>query len=138
MAESYVPILAAFGFGCFVAVLFMGLSYYISKKQGQCGPDEIKYTTYECGIPPKTNSRMRFSVGFYLVALVFILFDIEAVFMYPWANSFRELSRDLGVLPLLDMLVFILILLVGFVYVWKVGVLDWARRARTQGREEVG
>ncbi len=133
MAESYVPILAAFGFGCFVAALFMGLSYFISWKQGQNQPDPIKYTTYECGIPPKTNARQRFSVAFYIIALDFLIFDVEAALMYPWANSFQDLVRELGVGVLAAMLIFILILVIALAYLWKEGTLDWARRARTQG-----
>jgi NADH-quinone oxidoreductase subunit A len=78
-------------------------------------------STYESGMEPVKTARERFSVKFYLVAMLFILFDIEIVFMYPWAVKFREL----GVLGLVEMLVFIAILLVGFVYVWRKGAFKW-------------
>lgn len=76
---------------------------------------------YECGVLPLQDSRAPYNVHFYLVAVLFVLFDLEAVFMYPWAVSLREL----GTLGLVEMLVFIFILLVGYVYAWKKGVLEW-------------
>jgi NADH-quinone oxidoreductase subunit A len=76
---------------------------------------------YECGMDPFGEARARFSIKFYLVAVLFIIFDIEAVFLYPWAVIFRELK----IFGLMEMAVFIAILLVGFVYVWKKGALEW-------------
>ncbi|MCZ7663445.1 MAG: NADH-quinone oxidoreductase subunit A [Thermoleophilia bacterium] len=76
---------------------------------------------YECGVLPQEDSRLPFNVHFYLVAVLFVLFDLEAVFMYPWALALRSI----GLLGLVEMLIFIFILLVGYFYAWKKGVLEW-------------
>ena len=81
----------------------------------------MKLAPYECGCEPVGSARERFSIKFYLIAMLFILFDIEAVFLYPWAVLFKRL----GVFGLMEMGVFIAILFVGYVYVWKKGALEW-------------
>ena len=86
---------------------------------------------YECGVAPVGDARERFSVKFYLVAMLFILFDVEAVFLYPWAVI---LKRDLKMFGFGEMLVYIGILLVGLFYVWKKGVIDWGPKAEKRGR----
>ena len=117
MIEQYIPIgimiLFAGAFGIFLV--------NVNKLLGPRKPNEEKLSTYESGMEPVKTARERFSVKFYLVAMLFIVFDIEIVFMYPWAVKFREL----GMLGLVEMLVFIAILLVGFLYVWKKGALKW-------------
>jgi NADH-quinone oxidoreductase subunit A len=117
MLDSYLPILTliiiAVGFAV-ASVLFSGL---IGVKK----PTAVKLAPYECGMPPVGSARERFSVKFYIIAMLFIVFDIEVVFMYPWAVMFKRL----GLFGLIEMGVFILILLVGFVYVWKKGALEW-------------
>jgi len=80
-----------------------------------------KFQAYECGITPTGGARVRFSIKFYLVAMLFILFDIEAIFLYPWA----VVHRWLGVFGLIEMGIFVLILLVGYVYIWKRGAFQW-------------
>jgi NADH-quinone oxidoreductase subunit A len=75
---------------------------------------------------PVGNARERFSVKFYLVAMVFILFDIEAIFLYPWAVVFRDLNKSARFFPFFEMLLFIVLVLCGFFYIWKKGVLSWA------------
>ncbi len=132
--DAYIAILAALGFGVLLSGGFMALSWFVSFMQGQNQPDPIKYTTYECGIPPKVNARQRYTVGFYLIALTFLIFDVETALLYPWANSFHKLARELGAPILWTMLVFTALLVVALIYMWKEGVLDWARRARTQGK----
>jgi NADH-quinone oxidoreductase subunit A len=93
---------------------------------GQRKPTRAKLSPYECGMTPVGDSRERFSVKFYLVAMLFILFDVEAVFIYPWAVILRRLkAAGEGMFGLWEMLVYIAIFLVGFFYVWKKGVLDW-------------
>jgi NADH-quinone oxidoreductase subunit A len=93
-------------------------------------PTRAKLSPYECGMTPIGDSRERFSVKFYLVAMLFILFDVEAVFIYPWAVILRQLkARNEGHFGLWEMLVYIGIFLVGFFYVWKKGVLDWGEAA---------
>jgi len=84
-------------------------------------PSKLKSQAYECGITPTGDARGRFSVKFYLVGMLFILFDVEAIFMYPWA----VVLRDLKMFGFWEMFVYVLIFLVGFFYVWKKGVLDW-------------
>lgn len=88
----------------------------------------IKDTPYECGMPPLATSRVRFSVKFYLTAVLFILFDIEVVFFLGWAAVYRELLRETGARLLLGGAMFLLILEVGHLYAWKKGALDWTAR----------
>ncbi len=103
------------------AVVFGLVLVNINRWIGPSKPGEDKMSTYESGMEPVKTARERFSVKFYLVAMMFILFDIEIVFMYPWAVKFREL----GVPGLVEMMVFIAILLVGFLYIWRKGALKW-------------
>jgi NADH-quinone oxidoreductase subunit A len=114
---SYVPILilgaAAFGFGVFTLVA----SYLLGRPR----PTAAKSASYECGVPPIGNARERFPIKFYLVCMIFILLDVDAAFLYPWALNFREL----GVFGLVEMGVFMALLGGGFVYAWKSGALDW-------------
>jgi NADH-quinone oxidoreductase subunit A len=115
--REYLPVLL------FVAVAFafaagtIGLSTIIVPRRRNA----IKDSAYECGVEPAGNARARFTVKFYLVAVLFILFDIEAVFLYPWAVAFRQL----GLYGLVEMLLFILILLVGYLYLLKKRALEW-------------
>jgi len=90
-------------------------------------PNKAKQQPYECGITPTGDAREPFSVKFYLVAMVFILFDVEAIFLYPWAYIFKDLARDPGThwFGFIEMMFYIAILLVGYIYLWKKGALDW-------------
>ena len=97
----------------------------------------IKDTPYECGMPPITEARARFSVKFYLIAMLFILFDIEVVFFLGWAAVYKELLGEIGWKMLMGAAVFLLILEVGHIYAWKKGALDWApERSRKHAEEE--
>lgn len=100
---------------------------------GQRVRDSVKSSPYESGMKPVGNARERFSVKFYLVAMVFILFDIEAIFLYPWAVVYRKL----GLFGFFEMLLFIVLVLCGYFYIWKKGVLNWAsdEQDRTARRE---
>ncbi len=98
-----------------------GIFVIVSRFVGPRNVNPIKTSTYECGLDPIGSARQRFSVKFYLVAMLFILFDIEVAFLYPWAVLFREL----GVFGLMEMMIFVFILLVGFMYVWRKGALEW-------------
>lgn len=122
MAEQYVPLLLVVSLAAVFALLFLALSYVLGPKSTTA----LKETTYECGIPVRSSIQIRFFVRFFLVALLFLLFDLEAVFLYPWAilyKSFVEAGR-VG-FALGEMGVFVSILVVGFVYVWKKGGLEW-------------
>jgi len=118
----YLPFLIHILMAGGIAAAMALLSWLI----GQRKPTRAKLSPYECGMTPVGDSRGRFSVKFYLVAMLFILFDVEAVFIYPWAVILRRLkAAGEGMFGLWEMLVYIAIFLVGFFYVWKKGVLDW-------------
>lgn len=117
MMEQYIPI----GIMIVIAVIFGIVLANINKWIGPKKPTAEKLSTYESGMEPVKTARERFSVKFYLVAMLFIVFDIEIVFMYPWAVKFKEL----GVFGFVEMVVFIAILVVGFLYVWRKGALKW-------------
>ena len=133
MDRTYLPILLLLGFVLVNAVGMIALSHLTIRIR----PTPVKDTPYESGIPPLGDARERFSVKFYMVAMLFIIFDIETVFMIPWGAYFRELSCTAalvgGACPsgatsffgLGEMIVFMVILLVGFLYVWKKGALQW-------------
>ena len=122
----YLPFLIHILMAGGIASAIVLLSWLI----GQRKPTRAKLSPYECGMTPVGDSRERFSVKFYLVAMLFILFDVEAVFIYPWAVILRELKAvGQGLFGLLEMLVYIGVFLVGFFYVWKKGVLDWGETA---------
>ena len=117
---DYVPVLiillTALGFAVFILVV----SWLLGKKGGT---NPVKEAAYECGMPPITDAHQRFSVKFYLVALLFVLFDIEVVFLYPWAVHFKQFPAFLFI----EMLIFIGILFLGWWYVIRKGAVDWAR-----------
>src|ERR1700722_7228945 len=113
------------------ATAIISLSWLI----GQRKPTRAKMSAYECGMTPVGDSRQRFSVKFYLVAMLFILFDVEAVLIYPWAVILRQLKANgEGHFGLWEMLLYIGIFLVGFFYIWKKGVLDWGETAARRGK----
>jgi len=116
----YLPLLLHF----LVAAAIAGAMVSLSAIFGYRRPNPVKSQAYECGITPTGDARARFSVKFYLVAMLFILFDVEAVFFFPWAVVFR----DLKMAGFIEMFVYIVILLAGYVYLWKKGALDWSPR----------
>jgi len=127
----YLPFLIHILMAGGIAVAIILLSWVI----GQRKPTRAKLSPYECGMTPVGDSRQRFSVKFYLVAMLFILFDVEAVFIYPWAVILRELKAlGQGLFGLMEMLVYIGIFLVGFFYAWKKGVLDWGETGESRRR----
>jgi len=126
VAQSYAPLLLHI----LVAMGIAGAILLGSSLIGWRRPSRAKGAPYECGVPPTGDAREPFSVKFYLVAMVFILFDVEAVFLYPWAYVYREL-RWFG---FFEMLIYILILLAGYIYLWKKGALDWSRPAARRDR----
>jgi len=125
MLRPFAPILLLIAFVVANAILLIGLSHYLSSSR----TNPAKKQPYESGMPVIGDARQRFSVKFYLVAMLFIVFDIEVVFMIPWAVAFfqaRENALPLSPgLVILDMVVFMLILAVGYVYAWKRGALQW-------------
>ena len=117
-SETYLPVLIQ----TFLAVLVAGALITLSFVLGKRVKDRVKDSPYECGIAPTGSARERFSVKFYLVAIVFILFDIEAVFLYPWAVVYRELKM----FAFFEMFLFVVLIICGFFYIWKKGALDWS------------
>jgi NADH-quinone oxidoreductase subunit A len=115
--REYVPLVLLTGFVILNAVAMLGISQLLSPHR----PTPQKASPYESGMPPLGDTHERFSVRFYMVAMLFIIFDIETVFMIPWGVAFRQL----GLFGLIEMIVFVVILLAGYVYAWKRGALNW-------------
>jgi NADH-quinone oxidoreductase subunit A len=117
--DAYGPLLLMF----LAAMGISGAILTVSVLFGRRKPNLFKDQAYECGIRPTGDARQPFSVQYYMVALIFILFDIEAIFLYPWALVYH----DLRLFGFVEMLLYIIILLAGYVYLWKKGALDWNR-----------
>ncbi|HVF48846.1 MAG TPA: NADH-quinone oxidoreductase subunit A [Pyrinomonadaceae bacterium] len=133
--SAYLPILLMF----VVAVGFAGGNILLSTLVGQRKRTRTKLMPYECGKDPVGSARERFSVKFYLIAMIFILFDIELIFMMPWAVVFKQLSTpEVGMRTLIyvEMMIFVALLLVGYFYVLKKGLFDWGERARQEAEAE--
>ncbi len=117
MLEQYFPILLFILFGLFLATVLLSVGKLVSPNK----PDAEKLSPYECGFEAFEDARMKFDVRYYLVAILFILFDLEIAFLFPWAVVLREI----GFPGFVAMMIFLLILVVGFVYEWKKGALEW-------------
>jgi NADH-quinone oxidoreductase subunit A len=118
----YIPILLVAA----IAVAFSALFIFLAKALGPAVPTPGKLTTYECGIPSRGTTKLRFYVRYYVVALLFLLFDLETVFLVPWAASFRSfVEQGQGGTQFVAMLIFLLLLLAGLVYEWRKGALEW-------------
>jgi NADH-quinone oxidoreductase subunit A len=116
--ELYFPIVVQVVIAAVLAAALIAISYIFGKKVR----NRVKDMPYESGIVPTGDARGRFSVKFYLVAMLFILFDIEAIFLYPWVVVYRELKM----FAFVEMLIFVVLILSGFLYIWKKGALDWS------------
>ena len=125
-AETYFPVLLQALIAMAVAAGMLGASYVLGKRVR----NRVKDLPYECGITPVGSARERFSVKFYLVGMLFILFDIEAIFLYPWAVIYRELKM----FAFVEMFIFIALVLAGFIYIWNKGALDWSQSGESSGR----
>jgi NADH-quinone oxidoreductase subunit A len=118
LTEQYFPVLLQALVAMVLAAGLITVSYLLGKRV----KNRVKDMPYESGIVPTGDARQRFSVKFYLVAMLFIVFDIEAIFLYPWAVVYREL----GMPGFVEMLIFVILILSGFFYIWKKGALDWS------------
>jgi NADH-quinone oxidoreductase subunit A len=123
-ADLYFPVLMQVLVAMALAAGLLGASFVLGKHVR----NRVKDIPYESGITPTGDARHRFSVKFYLVAMLFILFDIEAIFLYPWVVVYRELRM----FAFVEMLVFVIMTLSGFFYIWKKGALDWAEPDRSR------
>jgi len=117
MLEQYFPVLMFMLFGLALGALMLGVGRFVSPNR----PDPEKLSPYECGFEAFEDARMKFDVRYYLVAILFILFDLEIAFLFPWA----VVLQDIGFFGFAAMMVFLLILVVGFIYEWKRGALEW-------------
>ncbi len=117
-AQTYFPVLVQVVIAMALAAGLIGASALLGKR----AKSPLKDTPYESGMAPVGSARERFSVKFYLVGMIFILFDIEAMFLYPWAVVYRELK----LFAFAEMFIFVALVLIGFFYVWKKGALDWS------------
>jgi NADH-quinone oxidoreductase subunit A len=121
LLESYFPILLFLTIGTAVGVGAVAVSGGLARLSGAHNPDSEKLSPYECGFEAFEDARMKFDVRYYLVAILFILFDLEIAFLFPWAI----VLQDIGWFGLIAMFVFLGILVVGFIYEWKKGALEW-------------
>lgn len=117
MDHPYFPLLILFGLAGTVVLALL----FVAQKVGPKSINPAKAEPFESGNPPRGDARVRFSVRFYLVAMLFLIFDLEVVFLYPWAIVFRQL----GLFGLIEMGIFLGILVIGFIYVWRKGALEW-------------
>jgi len=117
MPQNYVPI--------FIFILIVGtllpITLLLAKLVRPDNPNKVKLMPYECGIDPVDNARGRYTVRFYIVAILFVVFDVETIFLFPWAVRFKAF----GLFGLAEMLIFLAILVVGYIWVWKKGALEW-------------
>ncbi len=121
MLANYLPVLIFLTVATGLALLLMSLGLVIGRWQSKAKSDEQKLSPYECGFEAFEDSRMKFDVRYYLVAILFIIFDLEIAFLFPWAVSLDTI----GGFGLLSMAVFLAVLVIGFIYEWKKGALEW-------------
>jgi NADH-quinone oxidoreductase subunit A len=123
MLENYFPVLIFI----FVALIFGCVPIIVGRVVGPHRPDPEKLSAFECGFEAFEDARMKFDVRYYLIAIIFILFDLEIAFLFPWATIFKEIvnTESVKLFGFIEMLIFIAILVVGYVYAWAKGALDW-------------
>ncbi len=118
LLEAYLPVIVFVGLGVVVGATFAALNQFLGKRR----PNPAKEDPYECGLPSEVSRTFRFGISFYMIAMLFILFDIEVVFLYPVGAIFKGAD---SVFVLVEVLVFVALLIVAFVYAWRRGALDW-------------
>src|SRR3970282_2269554 len=121
MLENYFPILICLVIGAVIGALLIGLGLVLGKIMGHDRPDTEKLSPYECGFEAFEDARMKFDVRYYLVAILFIIFDLELAFLFPWAIVLNEI----GLFGFFSMMSFLAVLVVGFIYEWMKGALEW-------------
>jgi len=117
MPQNYVPIFIFIAIVGILIPLTLGIAKLVRPEK----PEKVKLMPYECGVDPIGDSRQRYTVRFYIVAILFVIFDVETIFLFPWA----VLYKALGWFGLIEMMIFLAILIVGYVWVWKKGALEW-------------
>ena len=121
MLENYFPILLFLVIGLLIGILLIGLGLALGKILGYARPDTEKQSPYECGFEAFEDARMKFDVRYYLVAILFIIFDLEIAFLFPWAVALDSI----GAAGFWAMMIFLAVLVVGFIYEWRKGALEW-------------
>ncbi len=127
MLFNFASVLVFLVFGC----LFVGVNLLLSRLVQTRNPYPNKLTTYECGEIPVGGGWIQFNIRFYVIALIFLIFDVEVIFLFPWAVVFK----DLGTFAFVEMMIFVFILLVGLAYVWAKGDLDWDKSQNLRAAE---
>ena len=123
MYRDFLPIIIFTVLAIALVALPLFIQYLVSPRHNK---NDAKQMSYECGEVPEGSAWVKFNIRFYIIALVFIIFDVEVVFLFPWAANFGTLSLEFGLFILIEMAVFIGILLLGWLYAWKKGSLEWA------------
>lgn len=126
MAEQFLPVLIVMSVAVFTAVALLGLAALLSQRSRHNAP--TKRESYESGVPLLDTAQKRISIKFYIVALLFVVLDIEVAFLYPWAVTFRDMLGANSLVVFWDMVAFISLLAVTYIYLWRKGVFDWGRR----------
>jgi NADH-quinone oxidoreductase subunit A len=116
MPRNYVPI-----FIFMAVIMLLPLTLWVAKFVRPANPDKVKGMAYECGVVPFSSARGRYTVRYYLIAILFVVFDVETIFLFPWAVQFKAL----GLFGFIEMLIFLGILVVGYIWIWKKGALEW-------------
>ena len=133
MYFDFANVLVFFGLGIFFVAMMLGLGWLLRPDN----PEHLKLTTYECGEPPTGTAWMNFNIRFYLVALIFVIFDVEIAFMYPVMLVFRDwVLQGRGLFAFVEVFLFLGILFVGLVYVWAKGDFDWLKQVPSAQRGE--
>jgi NADH-quinone oxidoreductase subunit A len=117
MPQNYVPIFIFVG----VILVLLPLTLLLAKLVRPQNPNKVKLMPYECGIDPVDNARGRYTVRYYIIAILFVVFDVETIFLFPWAVKFKAL----GLFGFVEILIFLAILIAGYIWVWKKGALEW-------------
>jgi NADH:ubiquinone oxidoreductase subunit 3 (subunit A) len=126
MADQFMPVLITLAVAGFIASALLGTAALLGQRSRQRG--QAKRESYESGVPVIDRAHKRISVKFYLVALVFVVLDIEVAFLYPWAINYKSLVANGSLLPLWEIVVFLSLLVLAYLYLWRKGVFDWGRR----------
>lgn len=117
MPENYIPIFIFMAIVLILIPLTLGIAKLVRPEK----PEKVKLMAYECGVDPIGDSRQRYTVRFYIVAILFVIFDVETIFLFPWAVLYKSLAW----FGFIEMMIFLAILIVGYVWVWKKGALEW-------------
>lgn len=136
MASQFLPVLITLVAAAGFSLVFLGFAALVAQRSRHNPSD--KRQTYESGVPLLDRAHKRISVKFYLVALVFVVLDVEVAFLYPWAVTYREQLGSGGLVVLWDMVAFIALLALAYLWLWKTGVFDWGRRRQLPSRSAGG